>query len=537
MAEVHRGGLTLGKDGYLYGTTYGGGSNKVGTVYRIAPRGGTPSILWHFKNGWLPRLPRGQEHSEQEKLDAAGSYPTTPPVQATDGNFYGVTSYANNQKYGVLYRIGAGGGFRALYFFDGQDGRGRHPSALVAGADDNLYGTTYFGSITGKGLGTVFKATTSGSVSTLHEFDGATGSGPLSLLYGSDGNLYGTTYGGGSGPGGGKGVVFKVNLAWTGVLDALDKLRAEHGAFEVLHKLNGTTDGFAPFAGMVEAADGFLYGAARYGGGRNGVLYVIDKAGKSYRPLHYFDMYRTGHSPMGTPVQHSNTNLYGTTYQGGKFGNGGVYCLSFPACSPPGRPVQPDLKGGVTVYEDEYMAVRTNVTVTHPTVAVGPRDAISIQVKCDSTNNPHIVQFISRYYVGTNGLPVAAFYDTRDQTGSTNSWPTTTNLDDPRWRIDSLGQPNPYYESGGGFRLDCDSLTTFDEPALGGNPREYRYQQVTAKVFVICGGRVVRSFSWYRELTTGQKPMYWVIPPKLLNPAEFEKFRKISDSSAYDAWP
>ncbi len=115
-------------------------------------------------------------------------------VQGHDGNFYGTTprSYTD----GTVFKITPSGTLTTLHTFDGTDGN--NPQAgLVLGTDGNFYGTTYSGGTSsncGYGCGTVFKMTPSGSLTTLHSFSGTDGYNvQAGLVEGSDGNFYGTT--------------------------------------------------------------------------------------------------------------------------------------------------------------------------------------------------------------------------------------------------------------------------------------------------------------------------------------------------------
>ncbi len=287
-----RGGLTLGSDGNFYGTTYEGGKYSVGTIFKITPEGAL-TILYNFTN----------------RND--GSYPISAPVQASDGNFYGVTTYANNQQSGVLYRISPSGAFSPLYLFRGDNGK--FATSLIAASDGNLYGTTLKGDASCL-YGTVFKATRSGAVSTLHKFDFANGAAPYNLIQGKDGNLYGTASTGGTSGALHPGMVYKLTLT---------------GEYTVLHAFNGTTDGLNPHAGVVEAVDGYLYGTTPGGGtGGRGVIYRISPTGENFQVVYNFLSNRsTGRFCRATPIQHTNGKLYGTTAQGGTYDRGVFYCL------------------------------------------------------------------------------------------------------------------------------------------------------------------------------------------------------------------
>src|SRR5262249_24958215 len=157
----------------------------------------------------------------------------------------------------------------------------------------------------GAGYGTVYKVTPSGAVTVLHQFDGAHGAQAYNLMQSSDGNLYGTCYSGGPAN---FGLVYKLTLA---------------GEFTVLHNFAGT-DRASPCAGVVQAKDGYLYGATKYGGtGSRGVIYRIKPSGTDFAVLYNRNINMTeGMYCVQTPIQHSNGNLYGSTYQGGNKGGG-----------------------------------------------------------------------------------------------------------------------------------------------------------------------------------------------------------------------
>jgi uncharacterized repeat protein (TIGR03803 family) len=279
------GGLTLGTDGNYYGTTYGGGFASFGTIFKMTAGGGL-TTLYTFTNG------------------ADGSLPTAPPIQGTDGNYYGTTCPGcNNQGgYGSIYKISPAGAFTLLYAFDithGMDAEG----PLVQGTDGNFYGAAAYGGTNGYGV--FFKITSAGKLTVLYNFDNTHGAYPIGpLIQGTDGNFYGTSLSGGIS---GCGVVFKLTAT---------------GKLTVLHNMNGTTDGYAPFAGLVQATDGNFYGANVYGGAASsgcpsgcGTLFKVTKTG-TFATLYNFDM-MTGELPYSTLIQHTNGMLYGGTQFGG----------------------------------------------------------------------------------------------------------------------------------------------------------------------------------------------------------------------------
>ncbi len=182
-------GLVLDSDGNYYSTAFGGGSSNDGTVFKITPTG-TLTTLYSFSG-------------------ADGLNPRAGLALGSDGNFYGTTRSGGTGNDGTVFKITPSGTLTMLHSFSGIDGLDPWSSALVQGSDGNFYGTTVNGGALNNG--TVFQITPTGTLTTLYSFTGGVdGSGPDgSLVQGSDGNVYGTTAGGG---GCGPGAVFKISV-------------------------------------------------------------------------------------------------------------------------------------------------------------------------------------------------------------------------------------------------------------------------------------------------------------------------------------
>jgi len=274
------GGLTLGTDGYLYGATETGGTNDRGTIFKIASSGVLTSL-----------------HSFSS---AEGGYPYCPPIQGKKA-FYGVTSEE------TAYSITSTGTFKLLK----HSLPGASYAPLLLASNGSFYGTTSSGG--SHNYGTVFKLTASGGVTTIYNFDYSHGAYPYQpLVQGSDKNLYGITYEGGTAQSPG-GVVFRMTLM---------------GAITILHNFDqdSLSDGSFPTDGLVAASDGNFYGttlvAPNGGSGFYGTIFRIDTKG-DYSVLHDFDGTH-GQSPASTPMQHTDGIVYGTTDSGGA-SDGGVF--------------------------------------------------------------------------------------------------------------------------------------------------------------------------------------------------------------------
>jgi uncharacterized repeat protein (TIGR03803 family) len=295
------GSLVQGIDGNFYGTTAFGGDSGCteyyetysgcGTVFKITP-GGTLTTLHSFDG-------------------SDGAFPFSGGlVQASDGNFYGTTNF-------TVFKITAGGAFATLHIFDGTDGD--QPNALIEGVSGNFFGTTESGGA--YGFGTVFKVTPSGTLTTLHSFENTDGAYPeAGLVQGTDGNFYGTASAGG--------------LSGCGVLEedgcgTVFKITAE-GAFATLHIFD-ETGGYGPLSGLVQGPNGNFYGTAYYGGVNCdpvgcGTVFKIAPAG-TLRTLHTFND-TVGTDPYAGLVGATDGNLYGTTTYGGANANGTIFKIT-----------------------------------------------------------------------------------------------------------------------------------------------------------------------------------------------------------------
>src|SRR2546430_2683538 len=170
-----QGGLTLGTDGYLYGTTRFLGLYGNGSVFKIATDGTGYKTLYSFKPG------------------ISGYQPFTAPIQGVDGNFYGTTNYGRTKGLtGSVYKMTPSGFLTTLYEFDNT--HGRLPTALIQGTDGNFYGTTVSGgTLTGTASinGVIFKMTPAGHLVWVHNFTGTDGAVPYGpIIQASDGNFY-----------------------------------------------------------------------------------------------------------------------------------------------------------------------------------------------------------------------------------------------------------------------------------------------------------------------------------------------------------
>lgn len=314
--------LVQGLNGNLYGTTLGTGSNgSYGTVFEVTT-GGKLTLLHTFC-------------SQANCVD--GKSPQGGLMMASNLNFYGTTSAGGEHGYGLVFKMTSTGQMKTLHNFCSQSqcADGEAPTAaLVEGTNGDLYGTTSGGGANGN-YGTVFEITPAGKFTTLYSFcsvsqcnDGINPQG--GLIQGADGNFYGTTYGNSSNQ---RGSIFKITSA---------------GELTTLYSFCSQTecdDGTSPVADLVQATNGLFYGTASAGGlyGDDGAVFEITRAGV-FADLVQFSGACCGKFPYGGLVQGTDGNLYGTTYygtNGGFYGYGtayevtpgGAYSLLYRFCS------------------------------------------------------------------------------------------------------------------------------------------------------------------------------------------------------------
>jgi uncharacterized repeat protein (TIGR03803 family) len=307
-------GLVQGSDGNFYGTTANGGMNGEGTVFRISPSG-TETTLYSFVGS-----------------PTDGAAPFAVLVQGNDGNLYGTTTYGGSTNNcfsgcGTVFRISPSGSYTSLYSFVGSPNDGAEPvGGLVQGSDGYFYGTTAEGGTNNGGTydgGTVFRISSSGTETTLYSFVGSPSDGAYpraTLVQGSDGYFYGTTLDGGAD---GFGTVFLVTPS---------------GYEATLYSFGSiANDGGQPGAGLVQGSDGNFYGTTIYGGmNYDGTVFRISPSG-SYTSLYSFVGSPTdGYAPFAGLVQGSDGNFYGTTVDGGTSTNCSQGCGTVFQISPSG---------------------------------------------------------------------------------------------------------------------------------------------------------------------------------------------------------
>jgi|HubBroStandDraft_6_1064221.scaffolds.fasta_scaffold04044_2 uncharacterized repeat protein (TIGR03803 family) len=217
--------LLQGTDGNFYGTTGGGGTSQSGTVFKITPSGRV-SVLYSFDG-------------------THGLTPEGPVIQGSDGNFYGTTTFGGAYNDGgVAFKLTPQGAITVLHNFNDPNytNDGEFPEAgLVQATDGNFYGVTVDGGTTG--LGVIFKITPAGDYSILYNFDVTHGAQPESTpMQHTNGKIYGLTFYGGAHD---RGVVYSLDVGLGPFVSLLPSSGKVGRTIEVLGQgFTGTTSVF-----------------------------------------------------------------------------------------------------------------------------------------------------------------------------------------------------------------------------------------------------------------------------------------------------
>jgi uncharacterized repeat protein (TIGR03803 family) len=281
-----RAGLVQGSDGYFYGSTYSGGANNYGTIFKIGPDGAFTS-LYSFTNS------------------NTGTNPQVALIQGDDGWLYGTTPGGGTNNFGTVFKISTNGVFTSLYSFTGGSDSINPQAPLVKGKDGYLYGTTYGGQVSYTNTyGSVFKINANGDFTTLYSFTPGTGYtnsiGPRGgLVPGRHSILYGTSYSGGKG----NGTIFSITA---------------DGLFTRLYSFTNSypsNDGTGPVAGLVQGVDGSFYGTTSggspTGGQYNGTVFKVTANG--ILTTLYGNFYND--VPLTRLLRATDGDFYGTAYQ------------------------------------------------------------------------------------------------------------------------------------------------------------------------------------------------------------------------------
>jgi uncharacterized repeat protein (TIGR03803 family) len=329
--------LIFDAEGNLYGTTLSGGQKvtaAAGTVFKLTrhPGGDWTETVLHSFNGALDGGKDGGQPQAGLIFDAAGNLYGT-----TAGGGTGAGCVGGNGC-GTVFELSpaAGGAWHEtiLHNFTNDHTDGWIPqSTLIMDAAGSLYGTTFYGGSSPAGGGTVFRLSRTSNgwqEDILYNFRcAADGCSPYSgVAFDADGNLYGTTVGGGANPA--RGVVYKLAPAAAGAWTQ-----------SVLHAFGETSsDGILPYGKPIVDAAGNVYGTTFYGGGGEssvcsdgcGTVFKLTPngaGGYTESILSRFGNGSQGSSPLTGLLMDGAGNLYGTAAFGGAHGGGVVFEIIF----------------------------------------------------------------------------------------------------------------------------------------------------------------------------------------------------------------
>ncbi|MEO5753288.1 MAG: choice-of-anchor tandem repeat GloVer-containing protein [Chthoniobacterales bacterium] len=233
--------VAVDRRGNVYGMTPTGGADGLGTIYRLRQK----------SNGtWALRV----IHTFTGGVD--GSSGSAGRLVLRNGRIYGVATTGGANGAGTVFELTptqvGEWDFKTLYAFQGAPDGVFPYGAVLFDTAGNIYGTTYYGGT--NGLGTVYRLSRAGggqwSETVLYSFkSGTDGNSSISnLVADAAGNLYGTTSEGGLG----SGTIFKLaSGSWTE---------------SIAHSFQGPPDGAFPYAGMAGDGSGSFYGATVHGG-------------------------------------------------------------------------------------------------------------------------------------------------------------------------------------------------------------------------------------------------------------------------------
>jgi uncharacterized repeat protein (TIGR03803 family) len=298
-------GLILGTDGNFYGTTIAGGSNGSGTVFKMTAEG-TESVLYSFRG-----------------FPTDSAYAASGLFQADDGDFSGTSDFGGPMNKGTVFEVSPSGIETVLYSFGSvaNDPAGVF-SSLVEGDDGNFYGASGFGGVSNDGA--VFKITPQGILTLVHSFTGGSsdGSDPYrsGLLKDSDGDFYGVTLSDGPNQ---AGVVYKLTAAGVEtILYAFDPgFGGSHPEGALIQDNEGNLYGSTQGGGNPRTVCG-NQGCTPTG--QSGTVFEITATGSAVLLSSFGPTDEDGTSPSGPLLQAADGTLYGVTSSGGA-NNAGVF--------------------------------------------------------------------------------------------------------------------------------------------------------------------------------------------------------------------
>jgi uncharacterized repeat protein (TIGR03803 family) len=330
------GGVVLDDQGNLYSTADSGGANGDGTVFEVAAGTNAITTLASF-------------------VGTNGSFPVGRVVLDDQGNLYSTADDGGAHGLGTVFEVAKGSNaITTLASFDGTNGS-YPPSGVGIDAQGNLFGCTEQGGANGDGV--IFEVVKgSNTITPLASFDGTNGSDPIvGLAVDAQGNVFGTTYGGGADS---HGTGFE-SLAGSNTITTLASFDGANGS--------------DPIGGVVLDAHGDLFGATLTGGDNgDGTVFEVVAGSGTITTLHSFSG-DDGANPDGGVILDAHGNIFGSAENGGATGNGTVFELSAPQA----LSVAVASSNPAAVYGQP---ISFTATVTANSGTLSPSDTVSLQV-------------------------------------------------------------------------------------------------------------------------------------------------------------
>ncbi|MGA8429907.1 MAG: choice-of-anchor tandem repeat GloVer-containing protein [Candidatus Sulfotelmatobacter sp.] len=314
-ADPYYGSLVQGTDGNSYGVTFQGGVSA--NCQALGVNQGCGTIFKMTPGGTLTTI-----YDFCQQSGCTDGYIPTGITLSSNGNFYGTTYAGGTYGQGTVFRVTPRGILTSLYSFCVQANcaDGRIPlGGIIQASDGNWYGTTFGGGNPGcgYGCGTVFRVTPAGQLTTLYTFP-SSGNPAAPLIQGRDGNLYGTATGNSGNSG--SSTIFRITLS---------------GTFTTVYQFDQPAD---IYYGLVQGSDGNFYGTTAIGGSNSasncslgcGTVFKLTPGG-TLNTLYNFCSQANctdGATPGAPLIQSSNGKFYGTTSFGGSLQAGTIFSIS-----------------------------------------------------------------------------------------------------------------------------------------------------------------------------------------------------------------